>query len=644
MEGAPAAAVAPPDRSEGRGTHALRSIGPFLAGSAMTALATGLGDPVLVVLGVGFAVLTMPLVADLGRRLLVGFVWIAALVGGASLIPAYPANGAGLVVLVIFTTAWVVTMARRARWPHSMPQILPDVLVVGVGAALALVVLALPLWGRGPELVLLDSTTRYDNLPHFSAMSGLLDGDPRRPGYNYGFHLLGALVVGAREAGPSSMSGLSISEYAFVGLGTLTMCALVLGLLAVAASRSLASAAGLDASRAGRAVSVAFLIAAPLTGLLGAFYVLGHVSFFWAVVAVSAASWLALDSGPSSRRAIGFVLLGAVAAFSIYRSTQTGLAAPAAVVTKMALDRHTALAPVWRWVGALAAGAVTFAGWVPFHYKDPAAMSVLFQASISSGPAVAAPPATTVLVLALLLSLSYAVVRRYGTDRLVGRMLAPLAGFAAFAAAFAVLVVRDGGQLDNYYIWKSALALYISGIPGLLACSVVAFTHVSGRRRVASWTAPVPVVVSTAALVLLPHLSLGLAAEPSGLAILNSRMDHLDAAPPGGAGVVRASSVVGDEPGAFLVLPPDIWGRDRRDTATSWLNALRADPNARSAIPSPGACAVGDTWSEVEACIRRWKQQSPEIPLTIVDLGERMPGGSAVGLQRGVGVAEVPVS
>ncbi len=602
------------------------SVGPFTAALALVVAADVMGSVPLLLVGVLAACASMPLVEDLGRRILTSVVWVAAIAGVASLLPGFPVNGGGPMVLSVVIAGVVAAMARRRGWPTPVPTGLSTVLVVSTGAALTAVMLALPLVGRGAEVVLLDVSAHYDNLPHFNSMAGLLDGDPRSPGYNYGYHFLGALVVGIQPVSPSGLSQLAISEYAWVGVGLVSVAALLIGLLAADIAGALARQAGRPAADLALPASVAFLVVAPLSGLLGAHYTVGHGNFLWSVVLVSVASWLALDSGPSWR-ALGFVALGILIAFTVYRSTQVGMALPAAVVVKTLLRTHSRLPARWQWAASLMTGALVFSGWLPFHYHGAQTLGSLTRASISLGPIVAVPAATTLAMIVLILAAAYVAIHRTRADSVAARALAPLVGFVGFALVFALAVALRGEPLDNYYIWKSASAAAIAGLPALLGFVAAAVVPARSSRRARA--ASVAASVSAAMLVMLPFVSEGPSLRPSATVVLEHRLDRISGRSPDGAGLVAASAAVADARGVFLVLPPDAWGWEGRPgTATEWLNALRDDPRPVGAVRPPLECVVGATRPEVEQCAAAWETLNPSEDVTVVDLRSADPGGS----------------
>ena len=605
----------------------LRSVGGFVAATVCALGSAWLGSLV----GLGLALLLMaalmPLARDLGRRLQVGFVWFASVVGAASLVPGFPTTSGAITGLSLGTAAVVVLLAHRDGWPAGVPRVHSDELVVVLGSVLVVVVLVLPVRSGEPELGLLDASMAWDNLPHFQSMALLLVDGARIPSYEYGFHHAGALLAGVRSHSADEARVLSLMDYEFIRLAFVSLCALVLGFMAVEAGRAFGNG---DVSRARRAAivtSVAFLVSAPLAGLFGAFSLLGHGNFLWAVTAVTVASWLSLDPRMTGFRAGLMLSLGVVAAFSSYRSVQVGMAAAVVLVAKAALDRREVLSVPARWALSLGAGAVVFVGWVPLHFQKLSQTVALTGSHVSDGASVAIPALTVLVNLGLLLGLGLILLRRHPElQGVMVRAMAPLAGLGVFAVALAVQISRLESPLDNYFVWKSASALTIAGYPAVLALATAAFMPAALGSGLAWWVRlTVPVVAVVTVLVVLPSAGRAPSFLPSGLQVLDLRLRNLEGMGASGSGVHRASQMVGPEAVAAIALPDESWGWSHRpESSTLWLNALRGVPTSAANLEAAD-CVRYSAWTQVEACLLAWGRDHPGQPLILVDLDDRVP-------------------
>ena len=573
-----------PSRRPGRNSRTgLRSVGGFGAATVLVMASALLGSSIGVASGLILMAALMPLALDLGRRLLVGFVWFAGVVGVASVVPGFPTDGEGVIILCLATVVVVVFLARREGWPGGLPGVQADAVLVVVGSLMVLAVLLAPVRAFEPELALLDASMAWDNLPHFQSMALLLTDGTRMPWYNYGFHFVGALIAGVHSPAGAKAQVLSVMHYEYLRLGLAWVCSVVLGFIAVETARALAHGDPQRARRGAIATSAAFLVSAPLVGFFGAFSLLGHGNFLWAVTAVAAASWLSLDRRITGILAGLLLVLGIVAAFSSYRSTQVGMAAAAAILAKAALDRRTVLPPLARGALSMAAGAVVFAGWVPFHYYEPSQTAAMGASHITDGASVAIPPITVLIDLAVLSLLGLLVIRRRpDAQDVLTRAMAPLSGLALFAVALAIQISRTETPLDSYYVWKSASALAIVAFPAILAFATAAFMPTRLGAGI-TWWLPwiVPVLAIVAVVVLAPHGGIPPSGSPAGLQILNARLPNLQGADAAGSGINRASQVVGSESVAAVVLPDESWGWPHRpESGSLWLNALRGVPTS----------------------------------------------------------------
>lgn len=599
---------------------------PVLVAQAIVVLGAVWHTPALVLAGVVLVVVLAPIAIELGRRVMVAFVCGAALLGVASMIPGFPVTGGGLALLSGVSVLLALLRASRSGWPSGLPRVDGPSWIVTLGSAAVLGILAAPLVGRGTELVLLDASRWYDNLPHFVFAKSLVEGTPLRPLYNYGYHLGIALVGGVDPTEGPGFSQMSVTTYAWMGVLLAAAAAAALGFQTLGVARAL-SRGGPQQRWVVLSAAVAFAVVGPLSSYVSAFHLLGHNNFLWGAAVVSVASWLALSGDTGTRGRVVLVVLGVLAAFASYRALQVGMAPAAAIVCNEVLSGRSWRSRRWRGAVSVGVGAIVFVGWVPFHYYALTHVSVLAGASVSEiGASLAIPVATVVIFLLLMVVLGLVVIRRTGSDRVVGRALAPMPGFAAFAGVMAVAVLVTGRPLDNYYIWKPASAMVVAGLPVVIALAAAA---TAPRRSTPSAraTAALSMAAVGAFLCLLPNGTSEhrISVLPGGWAVLTERL-AATSGPEEGSGLIGMAEYAGRSTANVIVFADETWGWEHRpEMATRWVEVLRGAPDEPAESNPAFWCAAPGERGSTGECLAAWLRAHPGRTLLVFDRANAVP-------------------